>query len=1035
MEPRFHRALGALVLLALLVLSGVAALLGNAQAQTRQLTGLVTNCADPTVFVSGATVTLVDADGSAPPQTATTGAAGVYTFTPSPGYYRLSVRRSGYFDGGTSSAVRFDGTETVRRDICLDATPALDKTLVVGVVRASDSAPIRNATVEVVYLPEKQVVASALTNTTGNATFSLWSASFELRTNRTGFALDLRSVDTATVSKVTIALGAGIVVVGHATEADGAFISAGVEGYLYHTSVVANPGWKLVKASVVGSSYAFNVSVGGTFIMVIDANGYRANVTTQVLAPGPAMRIDTVLTPSLGEEYRTTVAYGASDWNNLTIYRNLTLNPDTTLSGLNPPGVRDLRLQVDFTFGEGAGTRNGVVDGAETTGFLTWFKDSGPFYATTDSFLTTNGKSYLSSAVLAAYTVTVDGLLTAGSRVWINTTETYTLKETPYLASDAARYFVNVTGIGDRNESVYQDQVFEIVFPRRYEMTERTIFGSLTTDGFTRVTVDPGVTTSSPQARMTVEKSLQGSARAKVAGPTGKFHVADASFENYQAFVANNTTLTLSAEDSIDPIGDITDANFTWRPYANVSGPLSTTTLYGIRPTFTYERSGEFLVNLTVIEAGGNVTYRNITLWSDDQTPVARMRTNRTGAAPLANGTVLRVNEDTRVRFDGGPSTDQAFVNRTEGGNKTGVILPGGYAWDFDEDGITDATTRIVNQTFADPGNFTVNLTVTDSVGWESTNATIIVIVNDTTAPSPSFEILDPSSEWEVTTTLMEGKSYSFNASKSTDNLNKSVDLNYTWTVPGPIQGLSGTGNHTFYGQNITFTWTEFNSSYRVLLKVTDTGFGSGKKNTGELTRSIPVGINPAERPDLRIESNTLKVTPGDPEDGASITVEVNVTNRLGRGTATNITTRLSAIAGGQTTVLTTAATFWNKDGTERTNGTIGAGETVTVRFAATVSGQGNKTIEAFVSAGREPYTQIGPDNKGSTSITVKPSIVTQYGFVAAFLGILALFVVYMVHRRRVRTGKSQPWKIRRGEREAGEPKPRKEAKEEKKRL
>src|SRR3990170_1752342 len=69
MEPRFHRALGALVLLALLVLSGVAALLGNAQAPTRQLTGLVTNCADPTVFVSGATVTLVDADGSAPPPT------------------------------------------------------------------------------------------------------------------------------------------------------------------------------------------------------------------------------------------------------------------------------------------------------------------------------------------------------------------------------------------------------------------------------------------------------------------------------------------------------------------------------------------------------------------------------------------------------------------------------------------------------------------------------------------------------------------------------------------------------------------------------------------------------------------------------------------------------------------------------------------------------------------------------------------------------------------------------------------------------
>src|SRR3989304_3590617 len=115
MEPRFHRALGALVLLALLVLSGVAALLGDAQAPTRQLTGVGTNWAGPHALVAG----------------------------PSP-------------------AVRLDGTEAVRRDICLDAPPALDKTLVVGVVRASDSAPIRNATPEVASLPAHQAAAGAL---------------------------------------------------------------------------------------------------------------------------------------------------------------------------------------------------------------------------------------------------------------------------------------------------------------------------------------------------------------------------------------------------------------------------------------------------------------------------------------------------------------------------------------------------------------------------------------------------------------------------------------------------------------------------------------------------------------------------------------------------------------------------------------------------------------------------------------------------------------------------------------------------------
>ena len=1041
MYPRFHRELGALVLLALLVLSGLAGVLPLiAQAQTRQLTGLVYECGNDTVFIAGATVSLIDADGSTPTVTATTGAAGTFAFASpplAPGYYRLFVDRSAYFDG-SSGVVRFDGTATKREDVCLTPTPTADRSLTVGVVDGSNNAPILNATVEVAFINATldEVVARSLTNVSGNATFTLWSASFELRTNKTGFALDRRTVNTATTTKVTISLGAGIVVVGQATDEEDNFISAGLEGYLYDTSAAANPASKIVRATVVGSSYTFNVLVGGSYRMVIDANGFRANVTLVSLSAGPARRIDAVLERSAEEEYGTTVVYGASDWNNLTIYRNLTLNSDTTLAGLNPPGLRDLRLQVDFTFGEASLSRNGAVSGAEDSAFRQWFEDNGPFYATTDSFLTTNGKSYLSNASPTDYTVTVAGLTTAGSRVWINTTATYALKVAPpYIAYGASRYFVNVTVIGDTNVSVYQDQVYEIVLPRMYEMTVVTTFGTVTTSGFTRVTVDPGVTASTPQARMTIEESGHGTARAKVAGPAGKFHVVNASFENYQAYVANDTDLTLSAEDSTDPIGDITDANFTWRPFDNVTGSLNLTTIYGIRPTFKYTRSGEFIVNLTIVEAGGNVTFRNITLWVDDQLPVARMRTNRTGSGALANLFVLKVNEDTRVRFDGAPSTDLAFVNATEGGNKTGVITNAGFAWDFDGDGITDATTRIVNWTFADPGNFTVNLTVTDSVGWNSTNATITALVNDTTKPEPAFDILDPSDEWVVITTgLIEGKPYSFNASKTTDNFDKAADLNYTWAVPGPVQGRLGR-SHAFYGQNITFTWTEFNSSYRVSLNVTDTGFGSGKNNTGELARNIPVGIRAENRADLRIEASTLTVTPVDPEDGSPITVKVNVTNRVGRGNASALTTTLSSIASGQTTVLTTTATWKNKDGTTRTNNTIGPGETITLEFTATVTGQGNKTIEVRVSDATEPFTQIGGDNRASKSITVRQSTLQTLSFVLAIVGVFGVGIFAMIHRRRVRTGKAQPWKLRRGPREEGEGRPKREIKEEKKRL
>jgi hypothetical protein len=234
---------------------------------------------------------------------------------------------------------------------------------------------------------------------------------------------------------------------------------------------------------------------------------------------------------------------------------------------------------------------------------------------------------------------------------------------------------------------------------------------------------------------------------------------------------------------------------------------------------------------------------------------------------------------------------------------------------------------------------------------------------------------------------------------------------------------------------NITFTWTEFNSSYRVVLKVTDTGFGSGKNNTGELARNIPDGIRPENRADLRIEASTLTITPTDPEDGTSITVKVNVTNRVGRGAASAVTTTLSSIASGQTTVLRTTATWKNKDGTLRTNNTIGPGETIILEFTATVTGQGNKTIEVRVSDATEPFTQIGGDNRASKSITVRQSTLQTLSFVLAIVGVFGVGIYAMIHRRRVRTGKAQPWKLRRGPREEGEGRPKREIKEEKKRL
>jgi len=1027
MNPRDHRGFGILLLLVLL-LAGLAVVPTHALGQN-QIVGLVSQCASST-YLSGATVTLTDANGVQNPQTTTTAGDGTFSFSPPAGYYTVTVTKTGYFASSPTTPIRFDGSVTVTQNVCLDPTPPMNTLLTVHVHKATDNATISGASVQVYYPARNQVVASNTTNATGSANLTVWSDTFELRAYATGFAANLSVVDTSAVTEVWVHMEANGGIQGHARNTAGQFVSAGLQAHLYSASAPLTSGVKIIRADVVGSLYTFHAPAG-TYTMVVDANGYAAYVTTVTVTAGVTITRDATLPVSDRETFATTVLYGRQDWNNLTIYRNLTLNPDSTFAALNPAGLRDLRLQIDFTLGNG----NGLLDGAEPAAFDAWLLNNGPVYTTTDGFLTTNGRSYNSSA--ASYFVTVEGLTTPGSKVWINTSATYTIKGTSYIAYGAQRYFVNATVRFDSNTSAYQDQAYTIALPRTYEMTSFTVTTPpVTVSGATRITLDPGIPsgTAPPQntqVRMIVQRSLSGTANAKIVLPAGKFSVVNASFSNYQAFVAKDTNLTFSAEDSTDPVGDIAKANFTWRFLANdtVEGNLPANIGYGIRPYYTYRKVGEFVVNLTVTQAGGNKTYRDIKVWVDGEAPIARIKTNRTGSGSI-NGTELRVDEKSPIRFDASLSTDLAYLG------KNGLVQdPSGYAWDFNGDRITDSTGKIVEHSFAKPGRFTVNLTVTDSVGWKSVNATITLVANDTTAPTVAFDIRDPRNDYAIVPTLTENREYSFNASRTTDNYDEPTALNYSWSIPGPILGRTGRGPHPFYGMNISFTWTEFNTSYNVILNVTDSGFDGRTGNKGNITRAVTVQVDWTVRPDLKIDSGTLEVTPTDPEDATTITVTVNVTNKEKRGTAGNVTAQLLSIAGGVTTVLSSTPEWRNKSGL-KLDRTIASGESVTLTFAATVNGQGNRTIQVLVYDSREPYTAITPENRASTPVNVRQAAWVQYAIYGSIVGVLAVFVFYAYYRRKVRAGEWQPLR-RRGEKraEGAEKKARKEVKEEKKRL
>src|SRR3989475_3971461 len=865
MPVRARRGSEALAILPVILL-GVSALLPLNAAAAAQGPGFMAprvTRPTPGTPAPGGPVTLVDANGIAPPATATTDGGGVYIFAgPPPASYTIMANQSAYYGAESGTPVRFDGSVTKRIDLCMYPHGTPTSNLAVTVLNGA--TPVPGATVAAFQSTNPtnriQLVAQGITGSTGVVNLTLWDASFQLRTSAALLPTVESTVAVSGPTSVTVNLSpVPLALFGHVQNSSD-FLGSGVVAWLYNPLAANTSLSRLIPGTVTASFFQFEtarVPSPATYTLIVDANGYLSS-TESITIPGVTNPHDVTLRPAPPERYDTIVAYGAADWNNLTAWRNLTLNADSTLPGLGPTNLRTLRLQIDSPLGNG----DGNLSAGEITAFQTWICSKGPAYVATDGFFTTNGHAYNSTAGPCGLTVSPT-LTNPNGGVWINTTTAtpYKIKGAPpYIAPGAKTYDLTLTMVADSNISAYQNYTYTVVLPKKYELDTTTVVppnAPVTTQDFTRFTVDPGVTSGKPQIRMTVSQSLNGTARAKVTAPTGKFYVQNANFTKYQAFVANNTNLTFSAGDSTDPNDHVTEANFTWRFSTN---PVDTR--YGISPVYKYRANGTYNVSLVMRETGGNVSFRNVTLYVDDQLPVAKIRTNRTG---LGNASALKVDQGIVVRFDGALSTDLAYPGTP------GKILDSGYAWDFG-DGTPVRTGRVQNYTFPKPGLFKVNLTVTDSVGWKGANATLNAQVNDTRAPVPAFDILDPSKDWTVITSPIEQKTIVLNASKTTDDHDKLAALNFTWTIPGPVVGLeTGVANHTMWGKNVSFAWQEWNNSYAVLLSVKDAGFRGndpGKPNTGNLTRKINVQIDPLLHADLRIDARTLKITPAEPAEG-----------------------------------------------------------------------------------------------------------------------------------------------------------------------
>ena len=273
--------------------------------------------------------------------------------------------------------------------------------------------------------------------------------------------------------------------------------------------------------------------------------------------------------------------------------------------------------------------------------------------------------------------------------------------------------------------------------------------------------------------------------------------------------VADGEQVNFSGLSSSSPIGV---SQYSWSFGTSTAEPSS---------TFL---SGLTLVTLTVTDTFGDISEANVTIMADGNNPVPAVnvivKVGVSDDGEAYNTSISNVDEDYSV----------VVFNASESDDADSMISD--YAWDFG-DGNTD-TGDVVSHIFADPGEFSIQLTVTDAAG-NSGSSTTIITVNDIELPRAAFNwSYTNDTGGNVAGAAVEGLPTHFNAGGTDDN--SDGPLTYIWDFGDGTNGTGVTVDHTFNETR--------DEAFNVILEVTD---ASGNKD------QISYGISPAtmDRPDI----------------------------------------------------------------------------------------------------------------------------------------------------------------------------------------
>ena len=218
-----------------------------------------------------------------------------------------------------------------------------------------------------------------------------------------------------------------------------------------------------------------------------------------------------------------------------------------------------------------------------------------------------------------------------------------------------------------------------------------------------------------------------------------------------------NTTVTMDGSGSSDNVGIV---SYVWEFEDPVGSPQ---TLTGVSVEYEFDTAGDYTVTMTVTDGAGHEDVDTILI------------TVTADAVPIADaGADFDATEDEPATFDGTGSSDDLGIE-----NYTWTIL----SLDVMLYGPTPS------YEFVDPGTYSVELIVNDTIGQTSEPDTVIVTVDDVT---------DPDADAGSDETVSFGTEVTLDGSGSSDNSGTIESYVWTFNDDGSVELTGETMDYEF---------------------------------------------------------------------------------------------------------------------------------------------------------------------------------------------------------------------------------------------